>query len=294
MSQQYTVYLGCMIPMRFAGIDYSARFVFEKLGAGLVDLEGYTCCPDPVLTRMAEDEFSYVLAARNLALAERTGNDLVVLCNGCFETLIEAQELLAEDADLLATAKSHLAKEGLEYSGTLNIRAFIDVLAEDFTAEELGAPVVASRPLKIASHTGCHMLRADVHPRERVKLLDDIVRASKFEPVPYGRELDCCGFPMSTANEKAALLERVAPKIQAMTDAGADLMVTGCPTCLHQLESGQLGLKKLGVQLALPVYHILEIMALAYGADPDKMGLELHRGEAKKFAVANWGVEDCQ
>jgi len=282
---KYTFYLGCMIPMRFPSTEKAARFVFEKLGAEIVDLEGYTCCPDPVLTRLSDDDFSLALSARNLALAEKLGNDLVVLCNGCYETLIEAHDLL-ENSDTRARINKILAKENHEYSGTVKVRAVIDVLHEDFS-DKINA--IQSRNIKVACHTGCHMLRSGQHPRDRIKILENIVDKTGAEHVAYGREMDCCSYPGSVASEKMALTTTLAPKLEAMQNGGAEIIVSACPTCIYQFENGQAGLKKLGQDFDIPVFNLMELMALALGHDPEKMGLELHRGRTKQFAVEKWG-----
>ena len=42
-------FLGCVIPLRFPGIEVAARRVFGQLGIECVDLDGYSCCPEPVV-----------------------------------------------------------------------------------------------------------------------------------------------------------------------------------------------------------------------------------------------------
>jgi heterodisulfide reductase subunit B len=282
------MYLGCMIPMRFPSVERAARLVFADLGAEVVDLEGYSCCPDPVLTRLAEDEFSLALSARNLALAEKLGNDLLVLCNGCYETLVEAEESLREPA-AQARINAILAREGLAYSGSVRVRSFIDVFTEDFRPGEIAQRLAKPVPVKVACHTGCHMLRSAMHPRDRVKMLEDLAVASGFETVAYGRELDCCGFPAAIADEALAMRMVILPKLDSVFGSGADIMATGCPTCLYQLEANMAAAKKAGRDTDLPVFHILELMALGFGHSPASLGLELHRSPAKAFALKNWG-----
>ena len=284
----YTIYLGCMIPMRFPSIEKSARLVFDRLGTKVVDLEGYMCCPDPVLTRLAEDEFSLALSARNLVMAEKMGNDLLVLCNGCYETLIEAQEML-EDEATRAKINGILANEGMRYTGKARIRSLIDVLSEDFRPGEIAAQLKSPRPIKAAGHTGCHMLRSSQHPRDRVKILEDLAVAAGAEVASYGKELDCFGFPCAIADEEMAMKTIIAPKLEAIKSSGAEIIVTGCPTCLYQFENSEAAMKKLGQDIEIPVFHLLELMALGFGFAPETLGLELHRSPVKAFALKTWG-----
>jgi heterodisulfide reductase subunit B len=279
-----------MIPMRFPSVEVAAHKVFEALGAKLHDLPGYTCCPDPVLGRLAEPEFSLALSARNLAMAAKSGRDLLVLCNGCFETLVEAEETLAHDLEARAAANVALAKEGLEYKPGVRVRGFIDALAEDFGADAIRRLAVKpASGVKVACHTGCHMLRSAQHPRDRIKALEEIVARIGAAPVRYGKELDCCGFPASIADEAMTMESLIAPKLRSVAAAGAEAMVTGCPTCLYQLEANQSAARKSGLEMDLPVFHVLELMALAMGARPSELGLELHRSPARAFAEKMWG-----
>jgi len=290
MTREYTVYLGCMIPMRFPSIEMAAHKVFEKLGAKLHDLPGYTCCPDPVLGRLAEPEFSLVLSARNLAMAAKSGRDLLVLCNGCYETLVEAEETLAHDEKARAEVNGTLRKEGLEYKPGVRVRSFIDTLARDIGSEAIRRCVTKQAiGVKTACHTGCHMLRSKEHPRERVKLLESLAAATGAEIASYPMDTLCCGFPAATASEDFAVENVIKPKMNSIVSSGANAIVTGCPTCLYQLEAGQSALRKRGVETNVPVIHLLELIWLSFGGDPEKMGLELHQSPVKEFAVKHWG-----
>jgi heterodisulfide reductase subunit B len=290
MTRAYTLYLGCMIPMRFPSIEVAAHKVFESLGTELQDLPGYTCCPDPVLSRLVETEFSLTLSARNLAMAAKSGRDLLVLCNGCYETLVEAEEILEHDQKARARVNEVLEKDGLEYTPGVRLRAFIDALVEDFGVdaikEHVAKPVAG---VKVACHSGCHMLRSSQHPRERMKLLESLAAATGAEIASYPMDSLCCGFPAATADEDFAVENIIRPKLRSITASGANAIVTGCPTCLYQLEAGQSALRKKGVEANIPVLHLLELIWLSFGGDSTKMGLELHQSPVKEFAAKQWG-----
>ena len=81
-----------MIPLRFQGIEVAARRVFGQLGAERIDLEGYSLLPEPVILGLTDRDMALAVSARNLALAEKAGADLIVLCNGCYEALVEADD----------------------------------------------------------------------------------------------------------------------------------------------------------------------------------------------------------
>ena len=93
------VYWGCVIPTIQYAYEMSVREVLPKLGVELVDLNGVSCCGVPL--RSVNIFASVYLAARNLAIAEKTGlNDLLVLCNGCHLSFSEALHFLKNDKEL--------------------------------------------------------------------------------------------------------------------------------------------------------------------------------------------------
>ena len=66
-------------------------------------------------------------------------------------------------------------------------------------------------------------------------------------------------------------------RIQAAIAAGADCLVTPCPLCHLNLDSRQPEVEKtLGETLGLPVLHLPQLVALALGIAPNKLGLERH------------------
>lgn len=60
-------------------------------------------------------------------------------------------------------------------------------------------------------------------------------------------------------------------------EAGADCLVTPCPLCHLNLDSRQPEVEKvIGQKLGLPVLHLPQLVALAVGIEPEKLGLDRH------------------
>ena len=141
-------------------MEFAIRSALPPLGLELVDLDGASCCPDPIYFK-SKDKLSWLaVAARNLALAEEQGLDVVTNCSGCTATLSEASHLL-EDAALRSQVNDRLARIGRQYAGTSRVRHVVTLLRDVAGHEAIRKSVV--RPLeglKVAIHYGCHLLEA--------------------------------------------------------------------------------------------------------------------------------------
>jgi len=115
--KKYAFFLGCIAPLRYPGIEKSTREVFKALGVELVDLKGASCCPAPGVIKSFSKATWLAAAARNLALAEKEGLDIVTICNGCYGSLFDAAHELHENEKILEDVNKILAEIGLKYSG---------------------------------------------------------------------------------------------------------------------------------------------------------------------------------
>ncbi|MDH5634989.1 MAG: CoB--CoM heterodisulfide reductase iron-sulfur subunit B family protein, partial [Candidatus Bathyarchaeota archaeon] len=160
-QNRYLIFLGCAIPYRVAAYEISARKVLERLGVELVEMPEYNCCGlpmDPV-----DHEMMLLMAARNLAIAEREDLNIITLCPGCAGTLRKVNKTLKEDKKAREEVNSCLKEAGLEIRGTKEVKHLVQALIEDVGLERIKEAV--TKPLaglEVAEHNGCHVLR----PRE--------------------------------------------------------------------------------------------------------------------------------
>ncbi len=113
---------GCNIPIRIEQYAVSTQAVLQKFGVELVEIPEFTCCGYPVRN---VDEKAYILpSVRNMAIAEKKGLDIMVICNCCFASLQKARSALAKNPELQTEINALLAGENLHYSGTVTCKAF--------------------------------------------------------------------------------------------------------------------------------------------------------------------------
>jgi len=289
---KYAFFLGCVIPLRFTSVEIAARRVFSRLDVDFIDLEDYTCCPEPVALGLADDELWMASAARTLALAEKAGKDLVILCNGCYETLIEADHILKHNDDTKNRVNELLASIGSKYEGKIKVKHFIEFLHEDVGLERIKQEVTTPVSMDLAIHYGCHLFREvdGDDPWRKPGMMRDLVEACGVRLVDYGLEKLCCGFPTSLFDREFSLKQRLLPKFKGIENTTTEAVVFACPACINQFETGQDALTRSGVELrGYPCIHILELLALVFGVPPAELSLEIHSNAVKEFAESFWG-----
>ena len=285
---KYAYYLGCWIPARLNQYDLSTRVVAKKLGIELVDLEGAGCC-GTVLVRSVNFKTNLVMSARILALAKSMGLDLLVLCNGCYESLIEAENLIRTSEKFRKQVNTILkSTDNLVYEGNEKIKHLIQVLYDDIGLERLRDEI--KRPLdglRVAVHYGCHILRPSHKLKfdnaENPRILDDLVEITGAKSIYWPLKLWCCGSPI-LAIDRDLSLSIAGMKLKSAKEAGADCIVTICPSCQFQFDTLQPKISKVtGEQYNMPVLLYPQLLGLALGFTPEEVGLHLNKVSAESL-----------
>jgi heterodisulfide reductase subunit B len=273
----YSLYIGCSVPANYPNYEAAMFKVAEALGMELNYLEDVACCGSPNLR--AIDSFGWLLVnARTIAIAEKSGHDIVTPCNGCFGSLKDVLYHLKHHKDDLKKINAELKKMGLEFKGSINVRHIVEAMYTDIGIEEIKKRV--TKPLDgvgIAIHYGCHLLRPVDVTEFRPEILQEMVAATGAAVIDYPLWKQCCGATVLPVNEQLAI--RLArDKIKSMKEAGAEFITVVCPACGNQLDLQQLDLKdSYGEVYDLPVLLYPQILALAMGMDEEEIGLSMNR-----------------
>ncbi|MBQ7701816.1 MAG: CoB--CoM heterodisulfide reductase subunit B, partial [Candidatus Methanomethylophilaceae archaeon] len=241
---KYAFFLGCIAPLRYPGIEKSTRVVSEALGLELVDLKDASCCPAPGVIR-AFDKYTWLAAAaRNLALAEKEGLDILTICNGCYGSLFDAAHELAEDKEALAKVNEVLAKIGLEYKGTTKVRHFAEVLYNEVGVEAIKAKITKPLEYQVAAFYGCHFLKPSkikqLDDPENPHILDDLIEATGAKSMPRKQKVMCCGAGGGLrAGFPANAMKFTQTNLENMKESGAQFIIDVCPFCHLQFDIGQ-------------------------------------------------------
>lgn len=283
---RYAPFLGCVIPIKYPQMELAVRKTMPNLGVTLVDLEGFTCCPDPIYFKATDNMAWLTIAARNLCIAEEAGLDIVTMCSGCTSTLKEARFLLAEDSSLRKKVNKRLAKIGKEYKGTVSVKHIVVVLRDDVGIETVAASV--KRPLKgvkVAIHYGCHLLKPSqvmgVDDADYPQILENLIEATGATPLTHKEKLLCCG---KGCMDEDIPLQMTHDIFASMEEVKADCMGLICPTCFSSFDLGQIMIaRKLKRAFNIPVIYFCQLLGLAQGLNPEEVGLHLHRIKADEI-----------
>ncbi|MFX1593364.1 MAG: CoB--CoM heterodisulfide reductase iron-sulfur subunit B family protein [Promethearchaeota archaeon] len=276
---EYALYLGCTIPLKLPHFEIAFREIANILGYKFKEMDGASCCPDPVATQSVNIDTWLTLAARNLCIAEKMSLDILTICSGCYETLKTTQVLLEEDKAAFDRVNMVLKKIGYEYKGTSKVYHFVELFAQDEMLDKIKN--ILMKPLdslNVAVHYGCHLIRPSKilqfdHP-ERPETIDKIIEALGANTVAFAGKLECCGFCARLQEEIGfELVENKMTELKEL-DVEVDVMVGVCPACVGQYDRKQrLISRKTGKELDIPVLYLPELMAIALGVETDKLGL---------------------
>jgi heterodisulfide reductase subunit B len=286
VGNKFLIFLGCAVPYRVSSYEISARKVLAKLGVELVEMPEFNCCGlplDPV-----SHETMMILAAKNLALAEQQGLNILTLCPGCAGTLKKVNKTLKEDKAQKDQVNLHLKEAGLEFKGTIDTKHLLQVLKEDVGVEKIKAAI--TNPLiglKVAEHNGCHILR----PREYIgfddpedpQTLKMLIEATGATCLDYIDETECCGAPSVGVSDKIALA-LARDKLNHIKMVEAQALITVCPFCHIMYDTNELRIEKtFNETYGIPVLHYPQLLGLAMGLTPEELAFNELRVNASKI-----------
>ena len=284
---RFALFLGCNIPARVKQYELSSRAVFRKIGIDIIDIKEFNCCGYPL--RNIDYKASVLSAARNMALAEKQGLNIVVLCMCGFGMFKEAEHRLKESNALKEEINAILAKEGLEYQGKTEVKHILTVLYHDVGLDVIKEKVVRKyKDIKIATHYGCHALRPSdvvmfddpVNP----ELFDKLVEVTGAKSIYWQSRLDCCGAPLLGINDELSM-DLTKKKIVNASESGADYLCDSCTYCHMQCDNVQQMIISSGHDgiHALPAILYTQLLGLSLGIDSKALGLANNRVDISKI-----------
>lgn len=272
---------GCVSKGACPELYVSMQKIAPTLGLELLELTEAPCTGAGVLTEQ-NPELAYSLNALTLAMAEEKGADLMTICSTCQGVLSGAQYRLANDEALLKRVNGVIADSGYQYRGTTKVKHLLWMIVEDVGLDQL-RPLIKRKltGLNVAPFYGCYILRPEEHlglreKPERSTYLEKIIELIGATPVEYLGKSKCCGFPMLTFNPDTSL-KMAGKHLAEAKSKGADVLVTPCPLCHLNLDGQQPDAEKaIKAPLGTPIFHLPQLLGLAFGFEPADLRLNHH------------------
>jgi heterodisulfide reductase subunit B len=263
--KRVSYYPGCSLEGMANDYARSIEAVFEDLGITLVEIEDWSCCGSTAAHSLSE-MMSVALPARNLAVAEKLGLDIVSPCAMCFNRLRFSQNMLQKG----------LFDVPWTVSGDLRVHDMTRFLAEPDMLRKIQKRII--RPLKglrLVCYYGCQMVRppkiTGYRDYENPQTLDRLTQAVGADVIDWSYKATCCGASIGIGRKdiQTTLTERILLKA---VQAGAEAVVVSCALCQSNLDIFQQN----HPEIALPVFYFTELLRLAFAAETKNRWFKKH------------------
>jgi heterodisulfide reductase subunit B2 len=279
---KYGYYPGCSLEKNARAYHDSALAVAKPLGLEFAEVNDWNCCG-------ASEYFSlellpaYALVGRNLALAANqfangSSAQLVAPCSMCYLNLKKTDHYMADSPELGEKVNTALDAGGLHYKpGSVKVRHLLDIVVQDVGYAAIKEKV--TKPLydlRVAAYYGCLIVRPSFDDAfdnpEYPTTLDDLLRTLGAQVVDFPLKAHCCGGHMTQISEPVAL-GMIHRLLKNAADYEADVIATVCPMCQLNLDAYQGSVNKaFGTNYHIPILYFTQLMGLAMGLPPKKLG----------------------
>ena len=286
---KYFYYPGCSLEGTAKEYHISATSVIKALGAELIEIENWTCCGASAAESIS-DLLSYVLPARNLAIAEKMSNDtgevmdILVPCSACYLNLKKVTQETKVNPQLLETINTVLKEENLTLKNTLQVRHLLDILVNDVDINFFKTKAAYRFDgFSVAPYYGCQCLRPyQVFDNpEKPKSMEPLIKATGGRIHAWEMGPRCCG--ASHMNTKPEVGQTLVGNILKAAK-GANMIVTVCPMCQINLEGFQKKVSQACHEtFDVTILYLTQFMGMAMGLPEEKIRLDLNLSITQKF-----------
>jgi len=273
-------YPGCTLKTKGINFEKTALAFLELFDVNAVELEDWYCCG--VMYSQTTDNLMHQLAPiRTLIKAKESGSkELLTLCSMCYNTLKRSQLFIQSDEEKREKINNFMDRE-IDFNGDEVEIVHILNLLEQIGVDKLRAKIEKDvSDIKFAPYYGCVLTKPKeisiVPNPEDPEIIEEILEGIGFESVYYPFKNECCG-SFQVVNQRDIVKERTRKIVSTAINNEADFIVLTCPLCFYNLDAVQKDIKKEDEHFkTIPILYITQLLALAYGLDPDLNDFSLH------------------
>lgn len=277
-------YPGCSLDSTAIEYHISTKKTAEILGVDLVEIEDWNCC-GATSAHNTDKLLSLALPARNLAIAEQSGLDVLAPCAACYNRFRNTEYAVREDAEMKEKIERVIDMPYSASNKTISaLEWLVDEVGLDKIKEKVTNPLLG---MKVASYYGCLLVRPQAHTGfddvEDPQSMDNIMKALGATAIDWSYKSECCGAALATSRPDIGN-KMIFDVLKNAKDSGAECIVTACPLCMMNLDMRQAGAEKaFNEKIDLPIYYVTELLAIAAGESPNSVGVNKHFVEANKY-----------
>lgn len=253
----------------YPGIRNCLKSILEDLNLDVDTCVDQSCCSGTFLQRnlITRAQFA-AINERNIAKINEVADILIVSCNGCYHSLLRGRCFL-KTQEVWDKTENILKEFGTKIvvSPKLRVIHVLDFL--HLIRETIGDRLKYTlKGKKCAVHYGCHYMNLKLDKANNLEFiapkhkLEDLITVLDGTVQDYQERNTCCGWGASqnVTHQKEAL-QITYNKLMSAERAGAEFLITNCPTCLYTLDKFREEMKKLfGDAPNIPVIHINQLI----------------------------------
>ncbi len=280
-------YPGCSLEGSAIEYGISTEKTAQLLGVELQEIEDWNCC-GATSGHSTNKLLSLALPARNLALAEQTGLDILAPCAACYNRFRTTEQVLRHEPNMREKIKDIIEMDYNAENQTFSVLEFLrDKIGLETLKEKVSQPL---KTMKAACYYGCLLVRpkefTGFDDNEDPRSMDEIMQALGADTVEWSFKTECCGASLATSRPDLGH-RMIYEVIRNAREAGAECIITACPLCMMNLDMRQGGVEKAyNEKLDMPIYYVTELAAIACGASPREVGVHRHFVEAESYLAS--------
>jgi heterodisulfide reductase subunit B len=295
IEEGVTIFRSCLVGAEFPGVESSTKWLFERLGVEYTVNPAQTCCTGlGYYSDLMPIQTTVGIAARNACVCVDDGHPIMsYLCSTCYAINKKARNIL-DVPEYRAATNDVLAKVGRDYddhvAGTVQHKHVLDVL----WGVHQSVPELIRRRLdgiKVATHPACHYCK--VFPDETLGDNENFMVPEEML-LPAGvtctgayneKQTHCgAGFRQRFVNPSISV-GVTQKKLHRLREENVDVLVHMCPNCHIQFDRyHDIISAATGEGLPFIHLHVQQLLALALGADPERVvGVQTHSQDVEPF-----------
>jgi heterodisulfide reductase subunit B len=271
---KYSYYPGNVARQSSFEVEDTIQPLCKSLGIELVEIVGYNSDGGNII-KQGNKDLQLALNARNIALAEKNGHDIVTACASAQGILHDALETFRNDPIALANANTVLSKTSgmTANAGDISSHHLLHVLVDEIGLDKVEDAVINPLNMNVACYYGPHMQKEGACGGDdpwNPNYMERLISALGGTPVEYKTKTSSVGNP-SLLSLGDSVMKMTARVLNDAKRAGAEVIVSACTLSHSNLDSyqGKAG-RVANLDTNIPAVNLTEIIAFALGHFPDR------------------------